>query len=160
MLPAKGFPTKRPTRAGSLANPGKAERASVRDTADPAVIQPGHLAQKRRRIGTGATSSMGSERKSSRSDVSTSAQLRHAITRGQSRDKVSNIDPAAAPLGTDDEAAGRPPSRHEIDLAAKEELRSAPVPSQPLEQSPIVILLGAAALLAIGIWVGVMYSGF
>ena len=132
----------------------------MRDTADPAMIQPGHLAQKKRGIGTSATSSMGSERKSSGSNISTSAQLRYAITTGQSRDKVSNIDPAAAPLGTDDEAAGRSPSRREIDLAAKEELRSAPVPSQPWEQSPIVILLGAAALLAIGIWVGVMYSGF
>ena len=103
---------------------------------------------------------MGSERKGSGSEVTTSAQLRHAITRGQSRDKVSNIDPAAAPLGTDDEAAGRSPSRQEIDLAAKQELRSAPVPSQPSEPSPIVILIGAAALLAIGVWVGVMFSGF
>ena len=103
---------------------------------------------------------MRSERKRSGPAVATTAQLRHGITTGKSRDKVSNIDPAAAPLGTDDEAAGRPPSRHEIGLAAKEELRSAPVPSQPLEQSPIVILIGAAALLAIGIWVGVMYSGF
>ena len=132
----------------------------MRDTADPAMIQPGHLAQKRRRIGASTTSSMGNERKSSGSNVSTSAQLRHAITRGQSRDKVSNIDPVAAPLGTDDEPAGKSPSRDEIDLAAKEELRSAPVPSQPLEQSPIVILIGAAALLAIGMWVGVMYYGF
>jgi hypothetical protein len=40
----------------------------------------------------------------------TSAQLRHGIASGQSGDKISNIDPAAAPLGTDDEAGGNPPT--------------------------------------------------
>jgi hypothetical protein len=103
---------------------------------------------------------MRSQRKRSGPTVTTSAQLRHAITTGQSRDKTSNIDPAAAPLGTDDEAAGNPPSRHEIDLAAQEELTSDPVPSQPMEKSPIIILIGAAALLAIGTWIGVMHSAF
>ena len=103
---------------------------------------------------------MTSERNRSGPLVTTSAQLRHAITTGQSRDKVSNIDPAAAPLGTDDEAAGRPPSRDEIRLAAQEELKSDPVPSQPLERSPIIILIGSAALLAIGTWIGVSFSGF
>jgi hypothetical protein len=36
-------------------------------------------------------------------------QLREQIDRGQTGDKVDFPDPAAAPLGTDDEAAGRPP---------------------------------------------------
>src|SRR5688572_1712991 len=90
----------------------------------------------------------------------TSAQLRYGIASGRARDKVSNIDPAAAPLGTDDEAAGRPPSRDEIHLAAQEELKSDPVPSQPLERSPIIILIGSAALLALGTWIGVSFSGF
>ncbi|MGQ9367787.1 hypothetical protein [Azospirillum sp. ST 5-10] len=37
-------------------------------------------------------------------------RLRAAIDRGETGDKVPNEDPAAAPLGTDDEAAGtRPP---------------------------------------------------
>jgi hypothetical protein len=88
----------------------------------------------------------------------TSAQLRHGISSGRARDKVSNIDPAAAPLGTDDEAAGKSPSRDEIQLAAQEELKSDPVPSQPLEQSPILVLVGVAILLAIGIWIGATYS--
>ncbi|WP_395014857.1 hypothetical protein [Dongia sp.] len=35
-------------------------------------------------------------------------QLREAIDRGATGDKVDFPDPAAAPLGTDDEAAGRP----------------------------------------------------
>ena len=55
------------------------------------------------------------------SDVTNSAQLRHGITTGQSGDKVANIDPAAAPLGTDDEAAGTPPSPERIDLARHQE---------------------------------------
>jgi hypothetical protein len=37
----------------------------------------------------------------------TSAQLRLGIASGQAGDKISNIDPAAAPLGIDDEA-GQP----------------------------------------------------
>jgi hypothetical protein len=40
-------------------------------------------------------------------------QLREQIDRGQTGDKVDFPDPAAAPLGTDDEAAGRPPQAPE-----------------------------------------------
>ena len=38
-----------------------------------------------------------------------SARLRHAIDTGRTRDKVPGFDPAAAPLGTDDESAGKRP---------------------------------------------------
>jgi hypothetical protein len=41
------------------------------------------------------------------------------IDRGVTGDKVPGSDPAAAPLGTDDEAAGTPPTRREIDLEAR-----------------------------------------
>lgn len=37
------------------------------------------------------------------------ARLRAAIDRGETGDKVPYGDPAAVPLGTDDEAAGMPP---------------------------------------------------
>ena len=37
------------------------------------------------------------------------ARVRHAVDSGDTRDKISYPDPAAAPLGTDDEAAGRSP---------------------------------------------------
>jgi cobalamin biosynthesis Mg chelatase CobN len=37
-------------------------------------------------------------------------QLRHAIDRGRTGSKVPHADPAAAPLGTDEEAAGTPPA--------------------------------------------------
>src|SRR4051812_40035786 len=36
-------------------------------------------------------------------------QLRERIDHGETGDKVDYPDPAAAPLGTDDEAAGQPP---------------------------------------------------
>lgn len=45
--------------------------------------------------------------------------LRRDIDRGVTGDKVPGNDPAAAPLGTDDEAAGAPPTRREIDLEAR-----------------------------------------
>ena len=37
-------------------------------------------------------------------------QLRKEIDRGQAGDKAPGVDPAAAPLGTDDEAGGNPPT--------------------------------------------------
>ena len=52
----------------------------------------------------------------------TTDRLRHDIDRGRGGDKVDNIDPAAAPLGTDDEAAGKPPTSAEIKLAYKHEV--------------------------------------
>ncbi|MGD9617958.1 MAG: hypothetical protein AB7W06_21600, partial [Alphaproteobacteria bacterium] len=38
------------------------------------------------------------------------ARRKDAIDRGLTGDKVPGFDPAAAPLGTDDEAAGAPPA--------------------------------------------------
>ncbi|MBX3558731.1 hypothetical protein, partial [Chelatococcus sp.] len=54
--------------------------------------------------------------------MKTTAQLREGIDRGRAKDKVDFPDPAAAPLGTDDEAAGTPPTQAEIELAATGEL--------------------------------------
>jgi hypothetical protein len=44
-------------------------------------------------------------------------ELRHALDRGLGGDKVNFTDPAAAPLGTDDEAAGTTPTPEQVDLA-------------------------------------------
>ena len=52
----------------------------------------------------------------------TTAKLKHDIDRGRGGDKVDVIDPAVAPLGTDDEAAGQPPSPAEIKLAYNHEI--------------------------------------
>ncbi len=48
----------------------------------------------------------------------TSDRLRHEISRGKVGDKVDHPDPAAAPLGTDDEAAGMSPTPEERRMAA------------------------------------------
>jgi hypothetical protein len=49
----------------------------------------------------------------------TAAALRGQIDRGETGDKVAFPDPAAAPLGTDAEAGGTPPSRAELALDAQ-----------------------------------------
>ena len=51
------------------------------------------------------------------SEVPTSAQLKGDIDSGHTGDKNPVFDPGLAPLGTDDEAAGRPPSASRIKLA-------------------------------------------
>lgn len=54
----------------------------------------------------------------------TSDRLRIDIDHGLAADKVAWPDPAAAPLGTDDEAAGAPPTAEERALAAAHENRA------------------------------------
>ena len=54
----------------------------------------------------------------------TSDRLRRDIDRGQGGDKVVHADQAAAPLGTDDEAAGTPPAAEEVALAQAQETRT------------------------------------
>jgi hypothetical protein len=52
----------------------------------------------------------------------TSDRLRDAIDRGEGGDKVNFSDPAAAPLGTDDEAAGTPPTEAQLRRAHEAEI--------------------------------------
>jgi hypothetical protein len=54
-------------------------------------------------------------------------QLRAAIDSGKTGDKVAFPDPAAAPLGTDAEAAGAPPARVELNQAFTAETGALPV---------------------------------
>ena len=49
----------------------------------------------------------------------TADDLRVDIDRGVTGDKIPGSDPAAAPLGTDAEAAGTPPTRREVDIEAR-----------------------------------------
>lgn len=44
------------------------------------------------------------------------SRLRRAIDSGETGDKVAFPDPAAAPLGTDEEAGGKPPTAAEVSL--------------------------------------------
>lgn len=52
---------------------------------------------------------------------STSAQLKGDIDSGRTGDKNAVFDPGLSPLGTDDEAAGTPPSSDRVDLARQHE---------------------------------------
>ena len=51
----------------------------------------------------------------------TSAQLKGDIDSGQTGDKNPVLDPGLAPLGTDDEAGGTPPTPSRIKLARRSE---------------------------------------
>lgn len=50
-------------------------------------------------------------------------RLRQRIDQGEGADKVDFPDPAAAPLGTDDEAAGTPITREQLQTALAHETR-------------------------------------
>jgi len=54
--------------------------------------------------------------------MTTTDRLRSDIDSGRTGDKVATSDPAAAPLGTDDEAAGTPPSRQRIEMTRQREI--------------------------------------
>ena len=58
-------------------------------------------------------------------EEATADQLRDAIDRGATGDKVPAQDPAAAPLGTDEEAAGVPLQSRELGDAMRDETRRA-----------------------------------
>ncbi len=52
----------------------------------------------------------------------TAQELKNAIDTGATGDKVDFPDPAAAPLGTDDEAAGVPDTPHRVATALRQEV--------------------------------------
>ncbi|HEY8579594.1 MAG TPA: hypothetical protein VIL72_06885, partial [Beijerinckiaceae bacterium] len=76
----------------------------------------------------------------------TTDRLRHDIDRGRASDKVDFPDPAAAPLGTDDEAAGRPASRERIAAS----FRDSPggEPASHTDGWPLALMIGAGAAVA------------
>jgi hypothetical protein len=86
----------------------------------------------------------------------TSDRLRHDISRGRAGDKVDFPDPAAAPLGTDDEAAGTPPSPESIQLAYDLEI-GRPVSSAREEQRDYGVAI--FALIIVGLLIG-LGAGF
>jgi hypothetical protein len=62
-------------------------------------------------------------------------QLRRDIDRGLTGDKIPAQDPAAVPLGTDDEAAGMPPTPDEVREARSREAIGRP-PDTGLARGP------------------------
>jgi hypothetical protein len=82
----------------------------------------------------------------------TTDQLRSAIDSESTGEKVNFPDPAAAPLGTDAEAAGEPPSAAE----RKAEMRSRPKAPPPEQDRGMVYylgLVGMAYVLVLGVGV-------
>lgn len=71
------------------------------------------MAQKRgpRQLSTGSANT-----------IPTAQELKGAIDSGKTGDKVASYDPGAAPLGTDDEAAGTPDTADRVALAMRQEL--------------------------------------
>ncbi len=72
---------------------------------------------------------------------STISQLRYDIDTGRTGDKINWPDPAAVPLGTDEEAAGTPPDAWAVETARTLEL------SRPYQSLSEHHSLGAAWLL-------------
>ena len=71
-------------------------------------------------------------------------KLRHNIDSGQTGEKVDYPDPAAAPLGTDAEAGGVPPTKAEIALDAKA-AQGAPKPRRRHDEDPgLMLYLGVS----------------
>jgi hypothetical protein len=82
-------------------------------------------------------------------------RLNHDVDRGRGGNKVNVIDPAAAPLGSDEEAAGTPLAAEAVAKAHEEEIVSAPARSErDGGAGPVVVY--ASLILAIG---AVLISG-
>jgi hypothetical protein len=85
----------------------------------------------------------------------TTSMLRIDIDSGRSGDKIDWPDPAAVPLGTDDEAAGTPPSPERVELALRQELSWRPnvminIPRLDAATRFYFVLIIALALVFIG----------
>jgi hypothetical protein len=83
----------------------------------------------------------------------TTSMLRIDIDTGRTGDKINWPDPAAVPLGTDDEAAGTPPSPERVELALRQELSWQPngiVPSLDAATRVYFVFIIALALVFIG----------
>jgi hypothetical protein len=91
--------------------------------------------------------------RSDRTDPTTE-QLRADIDSGRTGSKISKGDPAASPLGTDDEAAGTPPSGAAVAAARAAEVKTTPktppeeAPSGPLMRYWPFLVIGAVAVFA------------
>ena len=84
----------------------------------------------------------------------TSDQLRNSIDSGHTGEKIGMPDPAAAPLGTDAEAAGASPTAAELKLEAQ----SAPSTPDLQGRAPVGIfvylaLIAAVAIVLVGVLV-------
>jgi len=88
----------------------------------------------------------------------TTEQLRHDIDRGRTGEKVDAIDPAVAPLGTDEEAAGTPIDPKLLAVVRRRERSTRSKPAGAEDWSGVVIWLVVVVGLAIGVAAGLVLA--
>ncbi len=96
----------------------------------------------------------------------TADQLRGEIDSGATHDKVGHSDPAAAPLGTDDEAAGTPPTAEQVATARRHETAREVRDPSPADQPPLQrgmapgrgFILAIVSVLVIFAAIGIAFS--
>jgi hypothetical protein len=76
--------------------------------------------------------------------------IRKAIDSGRTGDKVDFPDPAAAPLGTDEEAAGTPVPPQAVKLSLDTELKIGDR-ARPVHQSRSALMLAAVGIFIAGL---------
>jgi hypothetical protein len=107
--------------------------------------------------------------------VSSSERLRREIDSGRTGDKTPFTDPAAAPLGADDEAAGTPPTKDRTDAALASELKDGAGPDAPAlsdeaprdelatsgrKRGPLLSPIGIVVILVAAAFAAAAISGF
>jgi len=80
----------------------------------------------------------------------TADRLRYEIDRGRGGDKVDASDPAVAPLGTDDEAGGSPPTPAQVKQAYANEIAPGPS-SENVGDTGVLIYMGALGFLVMSV---------
>lgn len=85
-------------------------------------------------------------------DGNTVLQLKDDIDSGRTGDKNVTADPGLSPLGTDDEAAGRPVSPERVAMAREQEKkigRIATANDKPKTNIPMMAMVGVVVVVAI-----------
>jgi hypothetical protein len=90
---------------------------------------------------------------------STVEQLRDDIDHGRTGDKVDAPDPAAVPLGADEEAAGTPPGPAAVDAARSLELSRPGTSISPRGPGAAWLLITFAAALGAGLVAWMLWLG-
>ena len=95
----------------------------------------------------------------SRQSGATTEQLRHDIDQGRAGDKVRFPDPAVAPLGTDEEAAGTPIDPQVIAQTREAEAKMArPTDAQRAAEGAITDVLWWFAMVAVAVaWSAIVW---
>lgn len=83
----------------------------------------------------------------------TTDQIRHRIDSGAARDKVDHPDPAAAPLGTDDEAAGVPAGAARKNMSKRSALSEERSGFDLSQKSWGIISLVLAIIILVGLFI-------